>query len=107
MSCILMAILEGGAQQVPVSWLLITSVLAITFGFSCVIMLRRRQSRAGVPDWNWIEDFSIDRYRPMQRLLCQEDYVFLESQRGYDPSISRTLRKDRRRVFRSYLHSMH
>lgn len=90
-----------------VPWLLIAVGLMVGLGFSGVMLVRRRSSRTFEPDWNWVEDFSVSKYRPMQRLLNREDYQFLAAQRGYDPSIAKTLRKDRRRVFRSYLSAMH
>src|SRR5688500_15536009 len=51
----------------------------------------------------WLDSFSISRYRPMERLLSEDDYEFLAAQPGYEPSIARNLRKQRRRVFRTYL----
>jgi hypothetical protein len=89
------------------SWLLITVSLTVLLGFFGLILLRwRGRSHAPEADWNWIRDFSPERYRPMERLLSKEDDLFLRSQPGYDPSMSRTLRTGRRRVFRSYLQSL-
>ena len=33
---------------------------------------------------DWINDLSVARYRPMERLLSEEDYRFLASQPGFD-----------------------
>lgn len=85
-------------------WLLIAVSLTVLLGFSGVIALRRRGgSHAPEAHWDWVRDFSLDKYRPMHRLLLKEDRTFLESQPGYHPAMSRTLRAGRRRVFRSYL----
>ncbi len=54
----------------------------------------------------WFRDFSLDAYRPMQRLLDENDYVFLQSQPGFQPRIARELRSERKRIFRVYLHEM-
>ncbi len=54
----------------------------------------------------WLEDFSITKYRPMLRLLAEDDYDFLASQAGYQGKIASELRAERRKVFRSYLRSL-
>jgi len=55
------------------------------------------------PDPEWLSRLSVARYKPMERLLNEQDYVFLSSQRGYEPRISRRLRSERRKIFRHYL----
>ena len=52
---------------------------------------------------DWINDLSIARYRPMERLLSDDDYTFLASQPGFDKKMLRRVRSERRRVFRGYL----
>jgi hypothetical protein len=52
---------------------------------------------------NWINDLSVARYRPMERLLSEEDYRFLASQPGFDKRTLRRIRAERRKVFRGYL----
>jgi hypothetical protein len=52
---------------------------------------------------DWINDLSIARYRPMERLLSDEDYLFLAGQPGFDKKALRRMRAARRRVFRGYL----
>jgi hypothetical protein len=52
---------------------------------------------------DWINDLSIARYRPMERLLSEEDYRFLASQPGFDKRMLRRIRSERRKVFRGYL----
>lgn len=60
----------------------------------------------GDTDSRWLFDFSISRYKPMERLLDEGDYRFLASQPGYRPEIGRKLRKTRRQIFRGYLRRM-
>jgi len=52
---------------------------------------------------NWINDLSVARYRPMERLLSNEDYSFLASQPGFDKRTLRRMRAERRKLFRGYL----
>jgi len=52
---------------------------------------------------DWINELSIARYRPMERLLNEEDFRFLASQPGFDKRKLRRIRSDRRKVFRGYL----
>jgi hypothetical protein len=40
---------------------------------------------------DWINDLSIARYRPMERLLSEEDYRFLASQPGFDNRMLRRI----------------
>ncbi len=55
---------------------------------------------------DWINELSAVRYRPMERLLSEEDERFLASQPGCDRKMVRRLRSERRRLFRGYLASL-
>ena len=46
------------------------------------------------------------KYRPMERLLQEEDYRFLSSHPGFSARLGRRFRTERRRVFRAYLRSL-
>jgi hypothetical protein len=50
-----------------------------------------------------METLSVDRYRPMLRLLERSDLRFLQSQPGFQPRMSRRLRRQRCRLFQGYL----
>jgi hypothetical protein len=52
---------------------------------------------------DWINDLSVDRYRPMERLLSDEDYSFLARQPGVTRGMLLCLRSERRKIFRAYL----
>jgi hypothetical protein len=54
-------------------------------------------------DPEWLKSFSMSSYRPMERLLNQEDLVFLRAQRGFEPKIEKELRASRCRLFRMFL----
>ena len=49
---------------------------------------------------------SLEKYRPMERLLLEDDFRFLASQPGFSPQLGRRLRADRRRIFRGYLRNL-
>jgi hypothetical protein len=52
---------------------------------------------------DWLNRFSLNRYRTMERVLSEADFEFLKAQKGYQPEIGRRLREARCEVFRSYL----
>ena len=54
----------------------------------------------------WIEDLSVEPYRPMLRLLDGEEIECLRSQPGYTPAMEVKLRAERCRVFRVHLRSL-
>jgi hypothetical protein len=54
----------------------------------------------------WIDELSIERYRPMLHLLDAGDVEFLRSQPGFTPAMATQLRLERCRVFRGYLSSL-
>jgi hypothetical protein len=51
----------------------------------------------------WMETLSVERYRPMLRLLDQEDLSFLKSQPGFRPDMAKRLRRQRCDIFNGYL----
>ena len=51
----------------------------------------------------WIDKLSIERYRPMMRLLDGGDLEFLRSQPGFTPRMATKLRIQRCQIFRGYL----
>lgn len=54
----------------------------------------------------WIDDLSLDRYRPMLRMLDGDDIAFLRSQPGFTPDMAKKLRAQRTQIFRGYLRSL-
>lgn len=54
----------------------------------------------------WIDELSLDRYRPMLRMLDGSDIAFLRSQPGFTPDMARKLRRQRTQIFRGYLRSL-
>jgi len=54
----------------------------------------------------WIDELSVERYRPMMRLLDGADLDFLRSQPGFTPQAAAKLRIQRCQIFRGYLRSL-
>jgi len=57
-------------------------------------------------DPDWLRNYSVSSYRPMERLLDERDVAFLQSHPGYEANMEKKLRADRRRVFRMYLRNL-
>jgi len=56
---------------------------------------------------DWIEELSMDRYRPMLRLLDESEIRSLQAQPGFTPKMAATFRRQRCQIFRGYLRSLH
>ena len=85
------------------------SILAcIGIGLGLVALVRRIASPSvalpATPEW--ISELSVERYRPMLRLLDEEEFRFLQSQDGCTPKMAATLRRQRCKIFRGYLRSL-
>ena len=84
------------------AWVVTVGSLAGLLWVSTRMILRRRRSSA-TPDSDETAGFSLDRYRPMGRLMAEEDLVFLKSQPGYRAEMGERWKRERRRIFRLYL----
>ncbi|HTS62426.1 MAG TPA: hypothetical protein VMH28_10390 [Candidatus Acidoferrales bacterium] len=51
----------------------------------------------------WIDELSVERYRPMMRLLDSSDLEFLRYQPGYSRRMESNLRAQRCQIFSGYL----
>jgi len=85
--------------------IIISSVVLAVLILATVAMLRRLAptDRSLPVTAGWIGDLSIDRYRPMMRLLDSSDIEFLRSQAGYTRKMESKLRAQRFRIFCGYL----
>ncbi len=85
--------------------LTVGAALAVLAAVAFLLLFRRVHSRAEAAqtDLGWSSEFSIAKYRPMERLFLEEDYDFLAAQPGFHPKIYGKLQAERRRVFRHYL----
>jgi hypothetical protein len=70
----------------------------------CWLVRRVASPKATLPvTAGWINALSIERYRPMARLLNSEDLEFLRLQPGFTPRMATRLRIQRCQIFRGYL----
>src|SRR5436190_11105527 len=91
------------------------NIVVIGSAILCVALIAalfvviRRMSAAGrnLPlTAEWIDELSIERYRPMLRLLDGEDLEFLRSQPGFTSKMATKLRIQRYLIFRGYLNCL-
>jgi hypothetical protein len=84
-------------------------VLSIPIGLAlaaAAIMLARKLTLTDTSlplTAEWIDELSIERYRPMMHLLDADDVESLRSQPGFTPGMAAELRIERCQVFRGYL----
>ena len=70
----------------------------------CLVVRRIGFAGSNLPvTAEWIDELSIERYRPMARLLDGDDLEFLRSQPGFTPDVLNKLRSQRCQIFRGYL----
>lgn len=82
------------------------SVIAAAGLFSFLIVRLTLRARSGDYGADSCGEFSIEAYRPMERLLDESDYLFLQRQPGFRASIAQELRAERIKIFRMYLRDM-
>src|SRR3954465_11639855 len=86
--------------------IVIPAVVVLAVLIAAVAVLVRSLGSAGqcLPlTAEWIDELSIERYRPMMRLLDGGDLGFLKSQPGFTPRMAVKLRIQRCQIFRGYL----
>src|SRR5258708_38859278 len=66
------------------------------------MLVRRRRANTTDEDADSY-GFTLENYGPMERLLAEEDFLFLQSQPGYRPEMGARWTRERRRLFRLYL----
>src|ERR1700674_5051484 len=82
----------------------VVALLAAALGVTLFVVFRLALARPSLPvNLEWLEELSMDRYRPMMRLLDGEDLEFLQSTPGFPPEMASRLRKERWHIFRRYL----
>lgn len=65
-------------------------------------------ARAALPvTADWIDELSMERYRPMMRLLDAEDLAVLRSHPAFTPHLANRVRAQRAEIFRGYLRCLH
>ena len=87
---------------------MIFAVLALVpIGLAVLLLYRTLASRQNSNvSADQLVAISPEKYRPMERLLQEEDFRFLSSQPGFSPQLGRRFRTERRRIFRGYLRNL-
>jgi hypothetical protein len=82
--------------------------ICLALGICLWLLVRSTRLAAGkLPvTTDWLDDLSIERYRPMLRLFAEEDLRFLSKQPGFTPQMAAKFRAQRCRIVRGYLRSM-
>jgi hypothetical protein len=87
--------------------LVAASVLFIGLVLVLVKLTRHFASPQHLPvTAEWIEELSIERYRPMLRLLNQEDLHFLQAQPDFTKQMASTFCIQRCQIFEGYLRDL-
>jgi hypothetical protein len=88
---------------------------ALILVFACIVpgaavialFWRLRFGSATLPPTTaWIDEFSVERYRPMLRLLNDTDVRFLSSHSNVTPKLVAHFRRERCKISRGYLRSL-
>lgn len=86
-------------------WITVLSILSVALAVALFLIVRKIAFRSGsLPvTAEWIDELSIERYRPMMRLLDGGDVAFLRTQPGFTPQMATKLRRQRCQIFQGYL----
>jgi hypothetical protein len=81
---------------------------AIVFGLvgaAFAYLVRQLLARPNLPEFDstWINRFSVRRYKALERLVSDRDERFLSSHPACQPGMVRRLRRERRRILRTFL----
>jgi hypothetical protein len=79
-------------------------LLLVSFAFLFLRLASRFDAQPHSPEW--LDEFSLEDYAPMERLLDQGDFAFLASQPGYRPELAKRLLAARRQAFCDYLYQL-
>lgn len=86
--------------------LLMIGMLLVSVAFLAMMawLLRRLVTNArGEVSLARLESINLEFYRPLERLLADEDFEYLADQPGYKSRMSRHLRSQRRSIARQYI----
>jgi hypothetical protein len=84
---------------------LLTVLIALPVAVALGALIRRLavQSQCLPVTAEWIDELSLDRYRPMLRLLGEDDTVYLRQREGYSRKQACAYRSARCQIIRGYL----
>ncbi|MGA3025862.1 MAG: hypothetical protein ABSF98_13925 [Bryobacteraceae bacterium] len=78
-------------------------VLLAIAGIFATFFLALSRSGANPPGSRWLDEFSLDKYRPLERLFDPADLEFVAAHPGYTASLGRKLASSRRVAARLFL----
>jgi hypothetical protein len=84
----------------------IAILACLALGMAPVFAIRRASAAKLPLTADWIDDLSVERYRPMLRLLDDTELRLLCSRTGVAPDLVAQLRRQRVAIFRGYLRSL-
>jgi hypothetical protein len=90
----------------PVLVVFLVASIAVLATLLVVIRAAAGPKAALPTNTEWIDELSVDRYRPMLRLLEKNDFDFMRSQPGATPQMLAKMRRQRCEIFRGYLRSL-
>jgi hypothetical protein len=79
-------------------------LLVVAFVFVFFRLASQFDPESVAPEW--LDEFSLDQYAPMLRLLDPSDIEFLKRQPGYHPGLAENLLRERRKALAGYLELM-
>ncbi len=82
------------------------ALFSLAAGLAFARVFRNLAAPKQTPGGEWLEPLSLEKYRPMARLLDEADFAFLAAHPAYHARMGRRLRAERRRVFRGYVRSL-
>lgn len=86
---------------------LLLVTICVAAGAALLVLWKIKSRAAILPvTTTWIDEFSVERYRPMLRLLDGTELRLLRSQPGATPKLVARFRRERCRIFREYLRSI-
>src|SRR5579859_2306032 len=93
----------------PMSLTALLSALVVIAPSAAVIVVFWSLGSGRIPlpaTTTWIDEFSVERYRPMLRLLDGTDLRFVCSHSSVTPKLVAHFRRERCRILRGYLRSL-
>ena len=85
-------------------YMTLLAILVVAAAFTAlIVILFRHATGATLPNAGWLDEFSIEKYRPLARLFDTADLEFVARQPGYTAALGRRLASSRRSAARQYL----
>ncbi len=88
-------------------WITVACAFAVLLAIAFVVLFRALLSPSSqAVNSKRVKDFTLARYKPLLRLLGEEDYQFIRSLPAYEPAMEKSLRKRRNAAISGYLRAL-